>query len=93
MRVSQAEKYQMKRVCMRRYVPEGERPNVIISAGKTSAGQEMALARAAHRKEQAALAQPGPCRAFQYAAWPSCVVLTMGDSAELLPGWRFAVCL
>lgn len=93
MRVSQAEKYQMEHVCMHIYVPEEERSKVIISSGKTSTGQETASARAAYGREQAALAWPGPCRAFQYAAWPSCVVLIMCDSAELLPWWRFAVCL
>lgn len=81
------------RACVYIHVREGERPKMIISAGKSSAGQEMALARAADGKERAALARPGPYRAFQHTARPGCVVLTVRDSAEHLPRWHFTVCL
>lgn len=55
----------MKRACVCIYMCERERDLRIISAVKTSAGQEMALARAADRRGRDALARPGPCRAFQ----------------------------
>ena len=83
----------MQHACVCIHVQEGVRPKIIISPGKTSAGQEMALARAADRRERAALARPGPCRAFQRAARPGCVVLTVRDSAEHSPRWHFAVFL
>lgn len=51
------------RVCV--YMCERERDLRIISAVKTSAGQETALAGAADRWERDALARSGPCRAFQ----------------------------
>lgn len=69
-----------------------ERDLRIISAVKTSAGQEMALARAADRRERDALA-----RARSVQSLPTlparCVVLTVRDSAEHSPRWHFAVCL
>lgn len=56
----------MQHACVCEYicVREGERPKIIISAGKTSVGQEMALARAADGRERAASARLGPRRAF-----------------------------
>lgn len=67
-RLSQAEKWSDEtRVFV--YMCERQRDLRIISAVKTSAGQEMALARAADRRERDALARPGPCSAFQ-PFWP-----------------------
>lgn len=57
-------------VCVYVCERERERHKVIISAGKTSVGQEMALARAADGRERAVLARPGRRRAFQRVVGP-----------------------